>query len=281
MFRPDDFHLSSRKLRRSPSRDHFALVARVPRSRRSGCRLAPLPPPDVTLRRTWSAKALAAGLGGRASYRLIWNIGSRGSRRSAEMTSKALGYRVAEQRRDGEIGLQRRAHRLHVAHLAHRLPPAARLLQRRDATGLNTQVSAPSDTGNGSRACASPPRAPVHTSRSLRRVSPALPAAKLGRQRQIDGAGLELAAAARRYPCRSGVTRMLGNARLKRRRIGGCIAADDVVGGAEPDLALKRRLAQRGDQLIVGGQELGDGLVTSRCPSGVGTIRRPARAKRG
>jgi hypothetical protein len=45
---------------------------------------------------------------------------------------QALGDRVSEQRCDSKISLQRRAHGLHVAHLAHRLPVATCLPQRRD-----------------------------------------------------------------------------------------------------------------------------------------------------
>ena len=81
---------------------------------------------------------------------------------------------------------------------------------------------------------------------------------KLCRERQIDGAGLEFVLQNEGIFAdehNAYVWKRLTEAPQDRRGV----APNDVVGNAEPDLAFKRGLPERGDQLLVCRQEMLDG----------------------
>src|SRR5688572_23035743 len=105
---------------------------------------------------------------------------------------QALRNRVAEQRRDGEIGLQGRSHGLHVAHLAHGQPLATHLLERcrgdrPEHAGFRPERYRQRIAGVCIAAAGAGPDKPV-AAQGLA----ILAATKLCREGQIDGAALEV-----------------------------------------------------------------------------------------
>src|SRR5262249_40394659 len=154
---------------------------------------------------------------------------------------QALGDRVAEQGRDGKIGLQRRAHGLHVAHLAHSLPAATRFPQCRYRDRSEYTRVCP-DRYRQRVACVRSASAGSGPNKSVAAQGLAILAtAKLCCEGEVDSAGLEFlqqndrVLADERNPY---ARKRLTEAPQDRWRV----ATDDVIGDAELDLAFKRGL---------------------------------------